>query len=126
MPEQVISLSLKHDIAKTKKGTVKLSLKVEATGMPSEVFAIEVLPKSADKYAPTARFSHICSPAELVEFPAVEAGENCYYRINEMEMIFDSSTNAELVLANIKADLTKLVKELKAAPESVISGVFTL
>lgn len=123
---EAISLTLNHDIAKTKKGTVKLSLKVAATGMPSEVFAVEVLPKSADKYAPTTRFSHICSPAELVEFPALEPGENCYYRISEMEMIFDSSTNAELVLSNIKSDLSKLVKELKAAPESVVSGVFTI
>lgn len=125
MPED-ISLELTHDIAKTKKGTVKLSLKVATTGMPSEVFAVEVLPKSADKYAPTTRFSHICSPAELVEFPALEPGENCYYRINEMEMIFDSSTNADLVLANVKKDLSKLVAELKAAPESVVSGVFKL
>ena len=117
-----ISITLTHSIKQTDKGTVKLELQTTATDTTEKVFAIEVLPRCADSLAPLFRFSHICSPSELVEFPDTVPGCACYFRTDEITMIFDTPVNAELVLQNIEKDIAKLVSELKILEDQPVES----
>lgn len=119
-----IEITLTSTMTTTDKGTVKLELHTDGTeDVTSKVFAIEVLPRSTDGLSPIYRFSHICSPAELTEFPDDQPGCNCYFRVDDITMIFDTPINANHVLDMIKGDIKKLVSELKAldAAESVVN-----
>ena len=113
-----ISISLNREVTFTDKGTVKLALTVTATDIDSAIFAIEVFPRSADALAPLYRFSHVCSPAELVEFPDEEAEDNCYFRVSNIEMIFDNSKYIDIVLKHITKDINFLVSEYKQLEDS--------
>lgn len=118
-----IEITLTSTLTTTEKGTVKLDLHTDGTqDVTSKIFAIEVLPRSADKLAPIYRFSHICSPAELTEFPDDQPGCSCYFRVDDITLIFDTPVHANLVLETVKGDIKKLVSELRAleANEGVI------
>ena len=108
------SITLKHTIKKTAGGTVSLKLQTIAHGMSSKVFAIEVYPSSADVAAPHYRFSHVCSPSELVEFPEDDPRDNCYFRVDTVEFIFDTDKMIEHVMRNVRQDLSKLSREFNA------------
>lgn len=105
------TITLSQTISKTQKGTVSLKLDTTAFGMSSKVFAIEVYPKSMDPAAPNLRFSHVCSPAELVEFPEDEPLDNCYFRTSSIELVFDTDALLTSVIANMRADIANLVSE---------------
>ena len=85
------SIQLDHTITTTEAGTVKLQCVATGTNISGKVFAIEVLPATATRNDPIYRFSHICSPAELVEFPEDDPGDNCYFRTDDITMIFDTA-----------------------------------
>lgn len=112
------SLTLNSEVRTTRKGTTSLKLFVVGYGMSPKVFAIEVLPGSADKLAPKVRFSHVCSPAELAEFPEDTPGDCCYFRVSEIEMVFDTKDFVEHVMANMKKDIGKLVREYNELAEA--------
>lgn len=112
------SLTLNSEVRTTRKGTTSLKLFVVGYGMSPKVFAIEVLPGSADKLAPKVRFSHVCSPAELAEFPEDIPGDCCYFRVSEIEMVFDTKDFVEHVMANMKKDIGKLVREYNELAEA--------
>lgn len=105
------SITLNHTVKQTKGGTVSLLLNAVGYNIDSKVFAIEVLPRSADAVAPYYRFSHVCSPQELIEFPADEPRDNCYFRVAEIELIFDTKDMVEHVMSNMKMDIRKLVRD---------------
>lgn len=120
-----VSITLDHKIVRTENGTVRLELTTTAFGMSSKVFAIEVFPCSADNEAPYYRFSHVCSPAELVEFPADNPGDNCYFRTNEIALIFDTDKMIAHVMKNMRADIARLVSEyndLDASNADTVTG----
>lgn len=116
-----ISITLSHTVTATDEGTIKLNLNTTAVDISGKVFAIEVYPRSADLLAPLYRFSHICSPAELVEFPDEEAEDNCYFRTDSIEMIFDSSKIVERVLKHVSTDISFLVAEYKKLEASGVT-----
>lgn len=117
----MVSIQLEANIKRTKNNTVQLDVAVkQATGISEAVFAIEVLPRSADKCAPLYRFSHVCSPSEMVEFPDTVPGDNCYFRISEMTMLFDTSTIAEKTLNCLKKDIKHLVNEMNALEDAAV------
>lgn len=113
-----IKITLYHDVLTTDRGTVKLILQTRAEDISSNVFAIEVIPKSADVATPIYRFSHICSPAELVEFPEDLPADNCYFRACDIEMIFDNKRLAHATLQTIIGDIKALVTEYKGLGEA--------
>lgn len=116
------SLTLNSEVRTTRKGTTLLKLFVVGLDISPKVFAIEVLPSSADKLAPQVRFSHVCSPAELAEFPEDVPGDCCYFRVSEIEMLFDTPAFVEHVMKNMRHDINKLVNEYNelktAVPET--------
>lgn len=123
-----VSATLAYSIRYSEQGPVALELTVTAFGMSPKVFAIEALPKSADPMNSNVRFSHVCSPMELTEFPEDEPGDNCYYRVDRAEFIFDDDSLIDHVLENMRHDIGKLVNALnglETAPD-VVTGSFTI
>jgi len=106
-----VSLAFNRKIKCTDKGTTSVTFTVVGDGMTSKVFAIEVLPGSADPTCPHYRFSHVCHPSELLEFPDQENPEYSYFRTDEIEMIFDIPNPVDAVTAKIESDLRYLVRE---------------
>lgn len=109
-----ISLTLRRNIKRTDNGTVSLSIDAMALDMSPCIFAIEVMPASADVTAKQLRFSHVCSPSELSEFPEREPGDSTYFRIDSIEMVFDTDAYLDKVWNCIQKDASRLVRELKA------------
>ena len=108
-----VSITLTQTVRHTEKGTCSLRFDAVALGCSSKVFAIEVLPKTADPKNPHVRFSHVCSPAELVEFPEDEpTGGSCYFRTDSVEFVFDNSLLIDHVSANMRRDIGHLASEL--------------
>lgn len=105
------SIRLTSTVRRTKRGTLSLTFQTEGTNIDSAVFAIEVLPKSADSEAPNYRFSHVCSPAELVEFPAQEPGDSCYFRVSEIELILDTDKIVDAIIQHMQEDIGRLTAE---------------
>lgn len=107
----VATIELTKEVVKTTKGAVKLTIAAAGNNIEPAVFAIEVLPRSNDSLDPIYRFSHVCSPAELVEFPDYEPEDECYFRTDTITMVFDTATLAEMTWESIQKDVNALVKE---------------
>ena len=107
----VATIEISQETVKTDKGAVKLTITAVGTNITSAVFAIEIIPRSSDSLDPIYRFSHVCSPSELVEFPDYEPEDECYFRTDCIEMIFDTAVLADLTLHSIEKDINALVKE---------------
>ena len=135
----------------TNKGTTKLQLVATGDGITSKVFAIEQLPTSADPPEPIYRFSHVCSVAELTEFPeeptelsteekvALQqalanqpellqkisvntAVESSYFRTNDITMIFDTMKYAQQVMECIQSDIDGLLQEYNLIQDTPVEG----
>lgn len=108
-----VSITLRQAVKHTVRGTCTMRFDADAFGCSSKVFAIEVLPKTADPRNPNIRFSHVCSPAELTEFPEDEAsGGSCYFRTDSVEFIFDNNLLVDHVSLNMHNDVRRLADEL--------------
>lgn len=124
-----VSITLTQTVRHTVRGTCALRFDAVAFGCSSKVFAIEVLPKTADPKNPHVRFSHVCSPAELSEFPEDEpAGGSCYFRVDSVEFLFDNSDLVDHVSLNMHNDVRRLSEELNELDEQSDSaaGVVTV
>ena len=115
-------IAVTTDIVELPKGAVKLCIKTASDDMPDAVFAIEVLPKSRDPKNTNYRFSHVCSLSELIEFPAEEDPEMCYFRTNDIEMIFDVISLAVQTQASILKDINTLVLLYNQMNDAEIRG----
>ena len=67
-----------------------------STTVASAVFAIEVLPRSTDSLDPIYRFSHVCSPSELVEFPDYEPEDECYDEVQNIVKVLNYVIEADV------------------------------
>lgn len=110
------------DIVELSHGAVKLCIQTSSDDMPAAVFAIEVLPKSRDPQNTNYRFSHVCSVSELIEFPAEEDPDNCYFRTDDIEMIFDTIALAIPVRDSIIKDINTLVLLYNQINDTEIRG----
>ena len=110
-------LSFNRKLKITDNGTTSVTFTAVGDGMTSKVFAIEVLPGSADPTCPHYRFSHVCHPSELLEFPAEETPDYSYFRTDEIEMIFDTPTPVAALTERIASDLRYLVREYNGLSE---------
>ena len=116
------SISLTTSIGITDLGTVKLEITAEGVNVTSRIFAIQALPASADPQNANYRFSHVCSPMELYEFPEAEDQAEIYFRTDQISMIFDTQEQASHVLETIRRKVAHLVyalNSLEAVSESI-------
>ena len=103
------SITIESNITQIEGGFTKLAIKTAGDDMPSEVFAIEVLPASKDPMAVPYRFSHVCKLTDLMELPAEQDPEKCYFRTDDIEMIFDTVDIALRTNQILRSDINKLV-----------------
>lgn len=76
-------------------------------------YAIEVLPATAYGTAPAKRFSHVCSPAEMMELGTDPEDGGSYFRTDSLEMVFDHAHQAQRTLDICKQDLIGLYADLQ-------------
>ena len=103
------SITIESNITQIEGGFTKLAIKTAGDDMPSEVFAIEVLPASKDPMAVPYRFSHVCKLTDLMELPAEQDPDKCYFRTDDIEMIFDTVDIALRTQNILRSDINKLV-----------------
>lgn len=103
------SITIESNITQIEGGFTKLAIKTTGDDMPSEVFAIEVLPASKDPMAVSYRFSHVCKLTDLMELPAEQDPDKCYFRTDDIEMIFDTVDIALRIQNILRSDINKLV-----------------
>lgn len=103
------SITIESNITQIEGGFTKLAIKTTGDDMPSEVFAIEVLPASKDPMAVPYRFSHVCKLTDLMELPAEQDPYKCYFRTDDIEMIFDTVDIALRTQNILRSDINKLV-----------------
>ena len=103
------SITIESNITQIEGGFTKLAIKTTGDDMPSKVFAIEVLPASKDPMAVPYRFSHVCKLTDLMELPAEQDPEKCYFRTDDIEMIFDTVDIALRTNQILRSDINKLV-----------------
>lgn len=103
------SITIESNITQIEGGFTKLAIKTTGDDMPSEVFAIEVLPASKDPMAVPYRFSHVCKLTDLMELPAEQNPDKCYFRTDDIEMIFDTVDIALRTQNILRSDINKLV-----------------
>jgi len=102
-------ITIESNITQIEGGFTKLAIKTTGDDMPSEVFAIEVLPASKDPMAVPYRFSHVCKLTDLMELPAEQDPDKCYFRTDDIEMIFDTVDIALRTQNILRSDINKLV-----------------
>ena len=59
---------------------------------------------------------------ELVEWPDEEDPDMCYFRTNDIEMLFDRAVDAISVLQAIKSDINQLVLQYNAVYDPELTG----
>ena len=69
----IATIDLTQDTVQTDRGAVKITITATGNNITGAVFAIEVLPRSSDSLDPIYRFSHVCSPSELLLDGVVDA-----------------------------------------------------
>jgi hypothetical protein len=87
---------------------------VEVVGVDDALFAYQVVPTVGGGTEYSARFSHICSPADIEEFPkgAAESGKD-FFRLTEIDIIFRNLKLLEDAWEKIQNDFTELVRTLE-------------
>lgn len=103
------SITIESNITQIEGGFIKLAVKTTGDDMPSEVFAIEILPASKDPMAVPYRFSHVCKLTDLIELPPEQDPDKCYFRTDDIEMIFDTIDIALRTNQILRSDINKLV-----------------
>lgn len=110
-------ITLVSAISITKEGTTRLEITAEGINVTSKIFAIQVLPGSADPANNEFRFSHVCSPMELYEFPEDSVTDGEYFRTESISMVFDTAEQANCVCNTIRYKVEHLVNELNSLEE---------
>lgn len=101
-------ITLNTDMKQASGGNVRLMLWTNSAGMSNKVFAIEVLPRSADPTTARYRFSHICSVSELVELPDYDNGDTPYFRTDAVDFILEHASQVTPILRHMRADIKQL------------------
>lgn len=131
-------ITLNTDMKQASGGNVRLMLWTNAAGMSNKVFAIEVLPRSADPTTARYRFSHICSVSELVELPDYDNGDTPYFRTNAVDFILEHASQVTPILRHMRADIKQLSSDynalykdgddpsLNVCPHSLMRGLWNI
>ena len=106
-----ISIGLSHSYQVSDAGSVALTVTAIGKGVSSNIFAIEVMPESSSG-EPSYRFSHVCHPAELLEYPAEAPGDSVYFRVDTITCVTDTMLLASSMLDEMRSDVAELAAEL--------------
>lgn len=94
---------------------------VEAESMPTKIFAYILQPLNPQTMEKTAAFDHVCSPADLEEYPADEPVPGQlpeWLRLDYVDVLVRSWEEALEFIANVKDDV-QLLRDVLSAVETV-------
>lgn len=118
-------ITIKVEVTTTIAGSIYVHMTTTSESLSPKVFAIETLPKSKDPTVPKYRLSHICSVAEMEELPEEETPGHCYFRTDDIGMIFDTAIIAAEAIKIIKSDIKALGYEYAKMYELITGGTIT-
>lgn len=116
-------ITLNTDMKRASGGNVRLMLWTTGLGMSNKVFAIEVLPRSADPNTARYRFSHICSVSELVELPDYDNGDTPYFRTDAVDFLLEHASQVTPILKHMRADIKRLMTDYNVLHEHDEDGI---
>lgn len=116
-------ITLNTDMKQAPGGNVRLMLWTTGLGMSNKVFAIEVLPRSADPNTARYRFSHICSVSELVELPDTDTGDTPYFRTDAVDFLLEHASQVTPILRHMRADIKRLMDSYNVLHEHDEDGI---
>lgn len=97
-----------------------------ADGLPSDkIFAYRLLPKNPKTGSKRGFFSHICSPADLEDYPEDEPYPThvpSWFRLNYVDVLLRSTTEAEALIEDVRSDIRRLLRSLKAVDTVFFTG----
>lgn len=98
----------------------------EVSGVDNALFAYQVMPTVGGGTEYGARFSHVCSPADIEEFPkdAADPGKD-FFRLTEVDLIFRNLKLLEDAWDKLQNDFTELVRTLNNMENLVLSEEVT-
>jgi len=98
----------------------------ENEGVPLELFAYRIAPENGDT---VATFSHICSPADIEEFPANTASSTAvppWFRLAYVDLLLRSTAEVDNIIAIVQEDIQRLLATLKRMETLVPTGDIVL
>lgn len=97
-----------------------------ADGLPSDkIFAYRLLPKNPKTGSKRGFFSHICSPADLEDYPEDEPIPTHvppWFRLSYVDVLLRSTTEAEAFIEDVRSDIRRLLRSLKAVDAVFFTG----
>lgn len=96
-----------------------------ADGLTDKIFAYRLLPKNPKTGAKRGFFSHICSPADLEDYPEDEPIPTHvppWFRLNYVDVLLRSTTEAEAFIEDVRSDIRRLLRSLKAVDTVFFTG----
>lgn len=105
-----------------------IRVRIEATDanlMPSKVFAYQLLPVGPAEAERAGVFDHVCSPADLEEYPEDEpiaTVRPAWFRLNYVDVLLRSRTEVDGFIRDVTADVTSLKEVLDVADNLLPAG----
>lgn len=97
----------------------------EATGMPTKIFAYQMLPVRPGGTEQVAAFDHVCSSVDLEEYPEDQAVPNsrpAWFRLNYVDVMVRSRDEAREFINSVLEDVQMLKNTLDIADELLPGG----
>lgn len=89
----------------------------EAYNVSDKIFAYRLLPTDPTTGVSAGSFSHVCSPADLEDYPENAPTGNtvpAWYRLNYVDLLLHSAEEAETMKTQIQEDVQLLIDQLNA------------
>src|SRR5690349_20353460 len=89
-------------------------IRIEASGaveMPDEIFAYRALPMQPGQSAQVGYFDHVCSSADLADYPVAEPRANAsppWYRLAYLDLVLPSRADALELLSDVRHEVQAL------------------
>lgn len=96
-----------------------IRIRIEVTcaeGMSEKIFAYRMLPKNPQTGSKRGYFSHICSPADLEDFPEsapIPTHVPPWFRLSYVDVLVRSETESAAFLNDVRSDIRRLIASLE-------------
>lgn len=105
-----------------------IRVRIEASDsnlMPTKVFAYQMMPVGPADAERAAMFDHVCSPADLEEYPEDEPTTTlrpAWFRLNYVDVLLRSRTEVDAFIKDVTADVQGLKDVLDVTDNVLPAG----
>jgi hypothetical protein len=99
-----------------------------ASNMPTKIFAYMAQPLAAGAETRTSAFDHVCSPADLEEFPEdapISGLQPAWFRLSYIDIVLRARTEAHIFIREVAEDVYYLKQSLDATDRIFPAGEIT-